>query len=127
MANTILERIQERYPGKADDARNIAEAMAMVCGTGGRGAGAIADNVLKSFSVLYYRNVSGTVEPPVTKPVPEGWEVDLTLTPEAFGWTVPEGKTFAGWGSSASSTEPIEAPLYANINKQIYAIWVDAE
>ena len=43
MANTILERIQERYPGKADDARNIAEALAMAYSNGGRGAGAISD------------------------------------------------------------------------------------
>lgn len=47
MANTILEKLQEKYPkAKAvgiNDARNIAEAVAAINGTGGRGANAIAD------------------------------------------------------------------------------------
>ena len=124
---TILERIQERYPGQADDARNIAEAMAMVCGSGGRGAGAIADNVWNSYQIYYMINVSGSTVPPEYRVVPEGWEFDLTLTPESFGWTAPEGKSFAGWGSYGGATEPIEAPFYATNSKQVYAIWVDAE
>jgi len=45
MANTILEKLQEKYPNATgiDDARNIAEAVAAINGTGGRGANAIAD------------------------------------------------------------------------------------
>ena len=45
MANTILERIQAKYPNATgiNDARNIAEAVACINGTGGRGANAIAD------------------------------------------------------------------------------------
>lgn len=45
MANTILEKLQEKYPKATgiNDARNIAEAVAAINGTGGRGAGAIAD------------------------------------------------------------------------------------
>jgi len=45
MANTILEKLQEKYPNASgiDDARNIAEAVACINGTGGRGANAIAD------------------------------------------------------------------------------------
>ena len=45
MANTILEKLQEKYPNAEgiDDARNIAEAVAAINGTGGRGANAIAD------------------------------------------------------------------------------------
>ncbi|MBO6310040.1 MAG: hypothetical protein J6N70_14660 [Oribacterium sp.] len=45
MANTILEKLQEEYSEVEgiDDARNIAEAVACINGTGGRGAGAIAD------------------------------------------------------------------------------------
>jgi hypothetical protein len=50
MANTILEKLQEKYPNAEgiDDARNIAEAVACINGTGGRGANAIADK----FSVI---------------------------------------------------------------------------
>ena len=45
MANTILEKLQEKYPNAEgiDDARNIAEAVAAINGEGGRGANAIAD------------------------------------------------------------------------------------
>lgn len=45
MANTILEKLQAKYPNATgiNDARNIAEAVACINGTGGRGAGAIAD------------------------------------------------------------------------------------
>lgn len=45
MANTILEKLQEKYPNATgiNDARNIAEAVACINGTGGRGANAIAD------------------------------------------------------------------------------------
>lgn len=47
MANTILEKLQEKYPNATgiDDARNIAEAVGAINGTGGRGANAIADQV----------------------------------------------------------------------------------
>lgn len=45
MANTILEKLQEKYPNAEgiNDARNIAEAVAVINGEGGRGANAIAD------------------------------------------------------------------------------------
>ena len=45
MANTILEKLQEKYPNAEgiNDARNIAEAVACINETGGRGANAIAD------------------------------------------------------------------------------------
>lgn len=47
MANTILEKLQEKYPDAEgiNDARNIAEAVGAINGTGGRGANAIADQV----------------------------------------------------------------------------------
>lgn len=42
---TILEKLQEKYPNATgiNNARNIAEAVACINGTGGRGANAIAD------------------------------------------------------------------------------------
>jgi hypothetical protein len=45
MANTILEKLQEKYPNATgiSDARNIAEAVACINETGGRGANVIAD------------------------------------------------------------------------------------
>ena len=42
---TILEKLQEKYPNAEgiNDARNIAEAVGAINGTGGRGANAISD------------------------------------------------------------------------------------
>lgn len=47
MANTILEKLQEKYPDAEgiNDARNIAEAVGAINGTGGRGANAITDQI----------------------------------------------------------------------------------
>lgn len=47
MPNTILDKIKAKYPDATgiSDARNIAEAVACVNGTGGRGANAIADKI----------------------------------------------------------------------------------
>ena len=44
---TILEKLQEKYPNAEgiNDARNIAEAVGAINGTGGRGANAIADQI----------------------------------------------------------------------------------
>lgn len=122
MANTILERIQERYPGVADDARNIAEAMAMVCGTGGRGAGAIADNVWKIIT-SYFLPGDGTGaafarQSAVINPV------DLSDPPERK-FTPPTGKVFAGWGLNTAPEVKIESPYYTETNPTFVAIWVD--
>ena len=55
MANTILEKLQEKYSTVTgiDDARNIAEAVAAINGVGGRGAGAIADQIEISYTVSF--------------------------------------------------------------------------
>lgn len=44
---TILEKLKGKYPNAEgiNDARNIAEAVAVINGTGGRGANAIADQI----------------------------------------------------------------------------------
>lgn len=66
MANTILERIQEKYPNAEgiDDARNIAEALACVNGVGGRGANAIADQ----FPAVTEAASGSEEDPGVTEP-----------------------------------------------------------
>ena len=128
MANTILERIQERYTGRADDARNIAEAVGMVFGTGGRGAGAIVD-VLYQDSILTFDANGGT-----------GSMAPMTF---AFGsrpmfpecaFTPPEGKTFSYWNLKADGSADNHYMPGARPNGgfsadaiTLYAIWVDAE
>lgn len=55
MANTILEKLQEKYPNATgiNDARNIAEAVAAINGKGGRGANAIADHILPKKPIVH--------------------------------------------------------------------------
>lgn len=45
--NSILDRLVEEHPNVEgiNDARNIAEAVAMINGVGGRGANAIKDQI----------------------------------------------------------------------------------
>lgn len=122
---TILERIQEKYPGVTDDARNIAEAMAMVSGSGGRGAGAIADNI--HLIVYVSRFPNGASGRPYATHGPAEYPIDLSEPSASANWEAPAGKVFAGWSQEASATEPIVGPFYSRTNTTLYAIWDDAE
>lgn len=124
MANTILERIQDKYPDVEgiNDARNIAEALACISRTGGRGANAIADHIWQTYE-LHYINAGGQgasytkVYAPITP-------VDLD-PPESI--LPPEGKHFYGWGLTGDATEAVEPPYYITKNSALYALWVDNE
>ena len=61
---TILEKLQEKYPNAEgiDDARNIAEAVGAINGTGGRGANAISDQ---------FPTAATTTEEPTEEPTDE--------------------------------------------------------
>ena len=61
---TILEKLQEKYPNAEgiDDARNIAEAVGAINGTGGRGANAISDQ---------FPTTATTTEEPTEEPTDE--------------------------------------------------------
>ena len=98
MANTILEKLQEKYPNAEgiNDARNIAEAVACISGKGGRGANAIADAFPKKFTVSFDIK-RGTGTTPETMYVTEGESITL---PSADGITPPAGSTgFGEWYS----------------------------
>lgn len=124
MANTILEKLQEKYyyAEGINDARNIAEAMACIGRTGGRGANAIADHIWKTHSVLYRPN--GGTGDPFGEEYAEVSPVDLSLP---ASWTAPEGKEFAGFGETSYAANPVESPYYLTQNSILYAIWKDAE
>lgn len=135
MANTILEKLQEKYPGVTDDARNIAEAIGMINGTGGRGSGAIADVMNSYLSVIFDPN-EGTGDALVYT-VPNGI-VGFKLPECPF--TPPEGKTFDYWRWNSSEPTESESKKYhpgktTNImivqpnptSVTFYAIWKDAE
>ena len=121
---TILERIQEKYPNAEgiNDARNIAEALACLSDTGGRGANAIADHIWQTHELHYVNNGGGGAS--YTKVYAPITPVDLN-PPENI--TPPEGKRFYGWGLTGDATEAVEAPYYISENSALYAIWVDAE
>lgn len=122
MANTILEKLQEKYPNAEgiNDTRNIAEAVACINGTGSRGANAIADHISKQFTISFNLNGgSGTTPASVTKA--EGSVITL---PDGTGLTAPENKKFAGWGSTALAEEAdIESPYTVTEDVTLYAVW----
>lgn len=134
MSNTILEKLQEKYPTTEgiNDARNIAEAVACISNSGGRGAGAIADNLGKLENASYRRNgATGGVNNVLIEHL-VGAPINLYKDPYTkFHWTAPEGKIFAGWGATADATTPLTNPVYAkNLpggTPILYAIWTDEE
>lgn len=118
---TILEKLQEKYSPVCDDARNIAEAMAMVHGTGGRGAGAIADNIWAMHTLTYDLNSgTGTLAPITVAPI-----TDIVLD-DGGDLTPPAGKeAFLGWSYDDTDVEIIEGPIRIEEDTTVYAIWGD--
>ena len=121
---TILEKIQEKYASVTgiDDARNIAEAMAIVHGTGGRGAGAIADHVWQMHTLTYNVNSgTGSVDPVVAAPITK-----ITLD-DGSDLTPPAGKeAFLGWATDASDpTTKLTSPIKIEEDTTVYALWGD--
>ena len=132
MANTILEKLQEKYPSAPgiNDARNIAEAVACVTFSGGRGAGAIADHLGALEKASYRRNgaTGGNDNMLIDHLVGAPFNLSNDLC-TIFHWTAPEGKIFAGWGATDDATTPLTDPVYAKDlpRHALYAIWKDAE
>lgn len=126
---TILERIQEKYPGVADDARNIAEAVGMAFGTGGRGAGNIADNLYSNISVTFDPN-DGTGTAFSVKYIKQARGYKIPECP----FTPPEGKVFDYWYTNAAGGAPEIQQVrpgffltsFSN-DKLFYAIYKDVE
>ena len=125
MANTILEKLQEKYSTVTgiDDARNIAEAVAAINGVGGRGAGAIADQIEISYTVSFdaglgtgsIGSMTGTYITPIT--LPDGSDL-----------TAPEGYEFAGWATESDATEPdVTSPYTPTEDITLYAIYTEIE
>lgn len=124
MANTILEKLQEKYPNAEgiSDARNIAEAVACINGTGGRGANAIADHIWPLYTLTYDANGgSGTIDPVVAAPI-----VEITLN-DGSDLTPPSDKVFSGWGTTSDATDAVEGSIKINEDTTLYAIWADEE
>lgn len=124
MANTILEKLQEKYPNAPgiNDARNIAEALACINGTGGRGANAIADHTWPLYTLTYDANGgTGTIDPVVAAPI-----VEITLD-DGSDLTPPTDKVFSGWGITDDATEAVEGPIKIDEDTTLYAIWADEE
>lgn len=121
MANTILEKLQEKYPNAEgiNDARNIAEAVAAINGTGGRGANAIADHTWPLYTLTYNANGgTGTIDPVIAAPV-----VEITLD-DGSDLTPPSlEKAFRGWGITADATDVVKGPITINEDTTLYAIW----
>lgn len=117
---TILEKLQEKYPNAEgiNDARNIAEAVGSINGTGGRGANAIADHIWPLYTLTYDANGgTGTIDPVIAAPI-----VEITLN-DGSDLTPPSGKVFSGWGTTDAATEAVERSIKINEDTTLYAIW----
>lgn len=105
---TILEKLQEQYPTAPgiDDARNIAEAMACITRTGGRGTGSIADTIKDHYTIKYDPN--GLEGEPVVKthPFVNGVCTYDFLAIDQVPWEIPDGKTIV-WGAAPNATTGI--------------------
>lgn len=125
MANTILEKLQEKYSSTEgiDDARNIAEAVSCINGVGGRGAGAIADKIRQQFTVTFNLNSgSGTLAP---KTIPDR---EKLVFPDGTGLTPASGKEeLLGWGKTAAATSYHKPgdEIVVEEDLTFYAIWGD--
>ena len=125
MANTILEKLQDKYSTVTgiNDARNIAEAVGYINGTGGRGAGAIADQIRQQFTVTFNLNSgSGTLSP---KTIPDR---EKLVFPDGTGLTPASGKEeLLGWGDTAAATSYHKPGDEVVVEEDLtfYAIWGD--
>lgn len=73
-------------------------------------------------TVTYDKNTgTGSVDP-----VTVGKGSSITLS-DGTGLTAPEGKEFAGWGTSSDATEALESPYTVTANVTLYAIWTAIE
>lgn len=122
--NSILDRLVEKYPNAEgiNDARNIAEAVACINGVGGRGAGAIADQIAIQVTLTYDVNGgTGSIDP-VT--VPKGTAVMLN---NGSGLTSPSlDKVFNGWAiTSTADTASVSLaePYIVSEDVTLYAVW----
>lgn len=124
---TILERLQEKYPVKAAGARNIAEALGMINGTGEKGFGAIADVLYKDVAMTFDPNGgSGVVFTQISVAFAEG------LYFPSCPFTPPVGKVFDYWCTESSGTDNERLKKYPGYNAgsnnsdaTYYAIWKD--
>ena len=122
---TILEKLQEKYPNAKgiDDARNIAEAVAAINGVGGRGAGAIADQIEISYTVSFDAGLgTGSIDSMT------GTRITPIALPDGSDLTAPEGYEFAGWATESDATKPdVTSPYTPTEDITLYAIYTEIE
>ena len=121
--NSILDKLVEKYPDAPgiNDARNIAEAVACINGTGGRGANAIADQIEVSYTVSFDAgDGTGTIDSMI------GTYVTPITLPDGSDLTPPTDKIFSGWANAADATEPnVTSPYTPTADITLYAMYED--
>lgn len=121
--NSILDKLVEKYPNATgiNDARNIAEAVACINGVGGRGAGAIADQIEVSYTVSFDAgDGTGAIDSMV------GTYITPITLPDGSDLTPPEDKVFAGWATADDATAPnVTSPYTPTADITLYAVYED--
>lgn len=124
---TILEKLQAKYASIQGiaDARNIAEAVAVINGVGGRGANAIADQIYPFYTIHFDANsphASSYLEDVVCR---DGAGVSLpgldAIQEESL--VVPSGQRLAGWSLASDSTVTVSDPYYPSEDTTLYAVY----
>lgn len=122
---TILDEIKKRAGGAADDAINIADALAKEGGVekvAGEPIAVVLHAIATKITIEFDAN-GGTGDIPdfiavndEAVPLPDG----STLTP-------PEGKeAFLGWATTNNAEAPdVTAPYYPEEDDTLYAVWGD--
>ena len=120
--NTILDKLVEQNSSVTgiNDARNIAEAVAMIKGVGGRGANAI-EGQIENYTVSFNANGgSGSIDSV------KGNYIKHVELPDGTDLTAPSNKGFAGWAKTSSATDPnVESPYVPVADVTLYAVWKD--
>lgn len=120
---TILDEIKKRADGAADDAINIADALAKEGGVEHLAGEPISTimHAVETKATLSYDANTGTGEIPDVV----AYDVMIITLNDGSTLTPPEGKVFAGWGLEDDSTEALPNKIAIAEDTTVYAIWED--
>lgn len=121
---TIMDEIVKRADGAADDAINIADALAKeggvekVCGE----PIATVMSAIHTKAVIKFNANGGTGD--ISDFIAVNHEI--VPLPDRYDLTAPEGKVFGGWATTDSAlVADVTAPYTPTDDATLYALWDD--
>lgn len=120
---TIIDEIAKRANGKADDAINIADALAKendMPELSGEPIATVMHAVETKVTLSYDANTGTGDIPDVV-----AYDGMIITLDDGSSLTPPEDKVFAGWGLENDSTEALPSKITIAEDTTLYAIWKD--